>query len=147
MNDSFFYSYAIPLLWESDPVVFCVLAGMTLIVIVIAIVDFANRETLRLAIPLLVGMMAFDMVVSSMSRDYSLDEAQAVSSHYGVQARSVVCPQGAGDDGCVAYTDAGGDYVVLKVTSGDYGDGGRQVTTKRVNDGPWPVTSTKEESK
>lgn len=135
MSDTFFYSYAIPLLWESDPVVFFILAGMTLIVIVIAIVDFANRETLRLAIPLLVGMMAFDMVVSSMSRDYSLDEAQAVSSYYGVQARSV------------AYTDAEGDYVVLKVTSSDYGDGGRQVTTKRVNDGPWPVTSTREESK
>ena len=135
MSDTFFYSYAIPLLWESDPVVFFILAGMTLIVIVIAIADFANRETLRLAIPLLVGMMAFDMVVSSMSRDYSLDEAQAVSSYYGVQARSV------------AYTDAEGDYVVLKVTSSDYGDGGRQVTTKRVNDGPWPVTSTREESK
>ena len=147
VSDTFFYSYAIPLLWESDPVVFFILAGMTLIVIVIAIVDFANRETLRLAIPLLVGMMAFDMVVSSMSRDYSLDEAQAISSYYGVQARSVACPQEAGGDGCVAYTDAEGDYVVLKVTSGDYGDGGRQVTTKRVNDGPWPVTSTREESK
>lgn len=97
--DTFFYAYAIPWLWESDPVVFCILAGMTLIVIAIAIADFANRETLRLAIPLFVGMMAFDMVVSSMSRDYSLDEAQAVSSYYGVQARSVACPQEAGATG------------------------------------------------
>lgn len=145
--DTFFYSYAIPWLWESDPVVFCVLAGMTLIVIVVAIVDFANRETLRLAIPLLVGMMAFDMVVSSMSRDYSLDEAQAVSSHYGVQARSVACPEQVGGDGCVAYTGAEGDYVVLKVASSDYKNGGRQVVTKRVNDGPWPVTSNWKESK
>ena len=147
MSDTFFYAYAIPWLWESDPAVFCILAGMTLIVIAIAIADFANRETLRLAIPLFVGMMVFDLVVSSMSRDYSLDEAQAVSSHYGVQARSVACPQGEGDDGCVAYTDAEGDYVVLKVTSSDYGDGGRPVTTKGVNDGPRPVTSTREESK
>lgn len=87
------------------------------------------------------------MVVWGISDDDGLNEVKAVSSHYGVQARSVACPQEAGDDGCVAYTDAEGDYVVLKVASGDYGDGGRQVTTKRVNDGPWPVMSTREESK
>ena len=147
VSDTFFYAYAIPWLWESDPAAFYVSASLVLTTVISVFMVFSIRDSWGLAFLSLMLIPAFALVVWGMSSDDSLDEAQAVSSHYGVQARSVACPQEAGDDGCVAYTDAEGDYVVLKVTSSDYGDCGRQVTTKRVNDGPWPVTSTEEESK
>lgn len=147
MNDSFFYAYTIPWLWNSDPMLFYVSASLVLTTVISAFMVFSIRDRWALAFLSLALIPAFVMVIWGISDDDSLNEVEAVSSHYGVQARSVACPQEARDDGCVAYTDAEGDYVVLKVTSGDYGDGGRQVTTKRVNDGPWPVTSTKEESK
>lgn len=145
--DTFFYAYAIPWLWDSDTMLFYVSASLVLTTVISAFMVFSIRDSWGLAFLSLMLIPAFAMVVWGISDDDSLNEVEAVSSHYGVQARSVACPQETGDDGCVAYTDAGGDYVVLKVTFNDYGDGGRQVTTKRVNDGPWPVTSTKETSK
>lgn len=79
--------------------------------------------------------------------DYDdLDAPKAVSDHYGVTARSVECPDRVSTGECVAYTSNGSSFVV-HVSSGHRTNGGRQVTTKRVNDGPWPVTSTKEKSK
>ena len=145
--DTFFYAYAIPWLWDSNPMLFYVSASLVLSTVIIAFMVFSARDRWGLAFLSLALIPAFVMVIWCISDDDGLNEVEAVSRHYSVQARSVVCPERVGGDGCVAYTDAGGDYVVLKVTSSDYGDGGRQVTTKRVNDGPWPVTSTKEERK
>lgn len=79
--------------------------------------------------------------------DYNdLDAPKAVSDHYGVEARSVECPDRVSTGECVAYTSNGSSFVV-HVSSGHRTNGGWQVVTKRVNDGPWPVTSTKEEPK
>lgn len=79
--------------------------------------------------------------------DYDdLDAPKAVSDHYGVTARSVECPDRVSTGECVAYTSNGSSFVV-HVSSGHRTNGGWQVVTKRVNDGPWPVTSTKDESK
>lgn len=78
--------------------------------------------------------------------DYDdLDAPKAVSDHYGVTARSVECPDRVSTGECVAYTDNGSSFVV-HVSSGGRTNGGWQVVTKRVNDGPWPM-STKGESK
>ena len=145
--DTFFYAYAIPWLWDSDPMLFYVSASLVLSTVIIMFMVFSTRDRWGLAFLSLMLIPAFAMVVWGISDDDGLNEVKAVSSHYGVQARSVACPQEAGDDGCVAYTDAEGDYVVLKVASSDYKNGGRRITTKRVNDGPGPVTSTKEASR
>lgn len=78
--------------------------------------------------------------------DYNdLDAPKAVSDHYGVTARSVECPDRVSTGECVAYTSNGSSFVV-HVSSGHRTNGGWQVVTKRVNDGPWPM-STKGESK
>lgn len=145
--DTFFYAYAIPWLWESNPMLFYVSASLILSTVIVTFMVSSTRNRWGLAFLSLALIPAFAMVVWGISDDDGLNEVEAVSSHYGVQARSVVCPERVGGDGCVAYTDAGGDYVVLKVTSNDYENGGRQVITKRVNDGPQPVTSTKEVSR
>lgn len=145
--DTFFYAYTIPWLWNSDPMLFYVSASLVLTTVISAFMVFSTRNRWGLAFLSLMLIPAFAMVVWGISDDDSLNEVEAVSRHYSVQARGVVCPEQVGGDGCVAYTDAEGDYVVLKVTSSDYKNGGRQVTTKRVNDGPQPVTSTKEASR
>lgn len=99
----------------------------------------ANFGAVALLFSLLIGIGCLT--------DYDeLDAPKAVSDHYGVTARSVECPDRVSTGECVAYTDNGSSFVI-HVSSGDRTNGGWQVVTKRVNDGPWPVTSTKEESK
>lgn len=145
--DTFFYAYAIPWLWESNPMLFYVSASLILSTVIVTFMVFSTRNRWGLAFLSLMLIPAFAMVVWGISDDDGLNEVEAVSRHYSVQARSVACPERVEGDGCVAYTDAEGDYVVLKVASSDYKNGGRQVTTKRINDGPWPVTDTKETSR
>ena len=54
--------------------------------------------------------------------------AEVVSSHYGVEAREVLCPDKAGE--CVSYRDKDGTETILRVAVDSRAD---------ANDG-WPVT-------
>ena len=92
------------------------------------------------------SLLPLVLITIGFSVDYDdLDAPKAVSDHYGVEARSVECPDRVSAGECVAYTDNGSSFVI-HVSSGHRTNGGWQVVTKRVNDGPWPI-STKGESK
>lgn len=144
--DTFFYTYTPGWLETlTNPFVILFTLAFVFGTLCVAWGEFEEREgvskfgaiALLFSVPLAIGSLV----------DYDdLDAPKAISDHYEVEARSVECPDRVSTGECVAYTSNGSSFVV-HVSSGHRTNGGWQVVTKRVNDGPWPVTSTKEERK
>ena len=144
--DTFFYAYT-PGWTEvlTNPWAMLFIVVFVLGTLCVAWGEFEEREGVSNvgAITLLFSVL---LAIGSLVDYNDLDAPKAISDHYGVTARSVECPDRVSTGECVAYTDNGSSFVV-HVSSGHRTNGGWQVVTKRVNDGPWPVASTKEESK
>ena len=144
--DTFFYAYT-PGWTEVLTNPWAILFILTFVIGTISFVWGVNKERDGVANFGAVALLLSVFLAFGCLTDYDdLDAPKAVSDQYGVEARSVECPDRVSTGECVAYTDNGSSFVV-HVSSGDRTNGGWQVVTKRVNDGPWPVTSTKEKSK
>lgn len=151
VTDSFFYPYATKQVggWTSElsgafytsvaVAVIGVLVGAVAIIRILKKGEKAKEAELQsagLRVLLSLGMILIGVVTGfsswaeaqprQVTEEFSMTEA--VSNHYGVEARKVLCPDKDGE--CVSYVDKDGTETILRVAVGFRDD---------ANDG-WPVT-------